>query len=93
MPPRGPTKGPRGSRLDPVGSEARGWKVAYERLILALTRARTWLRGRADHAHDANGATAVEYAIMLAFIAAIVVAGVALLGQGTVAGFEKVKFP
>lgn len=66
--------------------------MAYERLILALTRARTWWRG-AGHVHDSRGATAVEYAIMLAFIAAIVVAGVALLGQGTVAGFEKVKFP
>ena len=67
--------------------------MAYERLILALTRARTWWEGRADHVHDPSGATAVEYAIMLAFIAAIVIAGVALLGQGTVAGFEKVKFP
>jgi Flp pilus assembly pilin Flp len=67
--------------------------VANERLILALSRARTWWEGRAGHLHDPRGATAVEYAIMLAFIAAIVVAGVALLGQGTVAGFEKVKFP
>jgi Flp pilus assembly pilin Flp len=67
--------------------------VAYERLILALTRARTWWEGRRGRVHDAIGATAVEYAIMLAFIAAVVIAGVALLGQGTVAGFEKVKFP
>ena len=67
--------------------------MAYERLIRALTRARTRWEGRAGHLHDPSGATAVEYAIMLAFIAAIVVVGVALLGQGTVAGFEKVKFP
>ena len=67
--------------------------MAYERLIRALTRARTWRGRRAGHLHDPGGATAVEYAIMLAFIAAIVVVGVALLGQGTVAGFEKVKFP
>jgi Flp pilus assembly pilin Flp len=67
--------------------------VAYERLILALSRARTCWKGRAGHLNDPSGATAVEYAIMLAFIAAIVVVGVALLGQGTVAGFEKVKFP
>ncbi len=67
--------------------------MAYERLILALTRARTCWRDRAGHVHDSRGATAVEYAIMLAFIAAVVVAGVALVGQGTVAGFEKVKFP
>jgi Flp pilus assembly pilin Flp len=46
------------------------------------------LRSEAEH-----GATAVEYAIMLAFIAAVIVAGVALLGQGTKDGYEKVVFP
>jgi Flp pilus assembly pilin Flp len=40
-----------------------------------------------------RGATAVEYAIMLAFIAAVIVAGVTLLGQGTKSGYEKVVFP
>lgn len=40
-----------------------------------------------------RGATAVEYAIMLAFIAAVIVTGVALLGQGTKSGYEKVVFP
>ena len=39
------------------------------------------------------GATAVEYALMLAFIAAVIIAGVTLLGQGTDAGFSKVTFP
>jgi Flp pilus assembly pilin Flp len=39
------------------------------------------------------GATAVEYAIMLAFIAAVIVAAVALLGQSTDSGFRKVTFP
>lgn len=40
-----------------------------------------------------HGATAVEYALMLAFITAVIVAGVSLLGQGTNSGFEKVTFP
>jgi pilus assembly protein Flp/PilA len=40
-----------------------------------------------------RGATAVEYAIMLALIAAVIVGAVALLGQGTNSGFEKVQFP
>lgn len=40
-----------------------------------------------------RGATAVEYAIMLAFIAAVIVAGVALLGQGTNSGMKTVTFP
>lgn len=42
---------------------------------------------------EERGATAVEYAIMLAFIAAVIVAGVTLLGQGTDSGFSKVTFP
>ena len=40
-----------------------------------------------------RGATAVEYALMLAFIAAVIVAGVTLLGQGTESGLNKVTFP
>jgi Flp pilus assembly pilin Flp len=41
---------------------------------------------------EERGATAVEYAIMLAFIAAIIVAAVAYLGQATNSQFEKVTF-
>ena len=40
-----------------------------------------------------RGATAVEYALMLTFIAAVIVVGVTLLGQGTNSGFQKVTFP
>ena len=40
-----------------------------------------------------RGATAVEYALMLAFIAAVIVTGVTLLGQGTDSGLKKVTFP
>ncbi len=47
------------------------------------------LRGRLLEEH---GATAVEYAIMLAFIAAIIVVAVAFLGQVTNSQFEKVTF-
>ena len=46
------------------------------------------LRAEEDH-----GATAVEYAIMLAFIAAVIVVGVTVLGQGTDSGFKTVTFP
>ena len=48
------------------------------------------LRSRAE---EDFGATAVEYALMLAFIAAVIIAGVTLLGQSTDAGFQKVTFP
>lgn len=40
-----------------------------------------------------DGATAVEYVIMAAFIAAVIVAAVALLGVNTANNFAKVKFP
>jgi Flp pilus assembly pilin Flp len=50
-----------------------------------------WL-GLRERVVDESGATAVEYAIMLAFIAAIIVAAVAYLGQATNSQFEKVTF-
>jgi pilus assembly protein Flp/PilA len=40
-----------------------------------------------------RGATAVEYALMLAFIAAVIVGAVTLLGQGTNSGLQTVQFP
>ena len=50
-----------------------------------------WL-GLRERLVEDHGATAVEYAIMLAFIAAIVVGAVAFLGQQTNSQFEKVTF-
>jgi Flp pilus assembly pilin Flp len=41
---------------------------------------------------EEHGATAVEYAIMLGFIAAVIVVAVAYLGQVTNKQFEKVTF-
>ena len=62
-------------------------------LLRFATDAQTrWARLRL-RSEEEHGATAVEYAIMLAFIAAVIVAGVALLGQGTKDGYEKVVFP
>lgn len=56
-------------------------------------RARTWLEGFRARASRERGATAVEYAIMLAGIAAVIIAVVAALGQSTNSNFESVKFP
>jgi Flp pilus assembly pilin Flp len=47
------------------------------------------LRERLEEQH---GATAVEYAIMLAFIAAVIVGAVAFLGRETNSQFQKVSF-
>ena len=40
-----------------------------------------------------EGATAVEYAIMLALIAMVIVGAVTILGQETNSAFERVDFP
>jgi Flp pilus assembly pilin Flp len=50
-----------------------------------------WL-GLRERLVEEHGATAVEYAIMLGFIAAIIVAAVAYLGKTTNSQFEKVTF-
>jgi pilus assembly protein Flp/PilA len=42
---------------------------------------------------DERGATAVEYALMVAFIAAVIVASVTVLGRSTNSAFSKVTFP
>lgn len=40
-----------------------------------------------------RGATAIEYAIMIALIAAVVVLAVTFLGSAANSGFESVQFP
>ena len=60
------------------------------RLVMSAKTRWGLFRSRAE---EDLGATAVEYALMLAFIAAVVIAGVARLGQGTDSGFSKVTFP
>ena len=62
-------------------------------LLRLITSAKIQLGLLRSRAEEDLGATAVEYALMLAFIAAVVIAGVTLLGQGTDAGFQKVTFP
>ena len=60
------------------------------RLIMSAKIQLELLRSRVE---EDFGATAVEYALMLAFIAAVVIAGITLLGQGTDSGFKTVTFP
>ena len=62
-------------------------------LLRFATSAQTrWSRFRLRREEE-HGATAVEYAIMLALIAAVIIGAVTLLGQSTNDGFEKVVFP
>ena len=62
-------------------------------LLRLITSAKIHWELFRSRAEEDFGATAVEYALMLAFIAAVVIAGITLLGQGTNAGFQKVTFP
>jgi Flp pilus assembly pilin Flp len=54
-----------------------------------VVRAHVWWNGL----HDERGATAIEYALMLALIFMAVIGAVAVLGQSTNDQFEKVTFP
>jgi Flp pilus assembly pilin Flp len=58
----------------------------YVRAQLALNRL-------SERLIDERGATAVEYALMVAFIAGVIVASVTILGKSTNSAFSKVKFP
>jgi len=62
-------------------------------LLRLITSAKIQLGLLRSRVEEDLGATAVEYALMLAFIAAVVIAGIPLLGQGTDAGFKTVTFP
>jgi len=63
-------------------------------MILGAYLVAAWrrLRGRLGIGAE-RGATAVEYAIMLALIAAVIVLAVTFLGDATNTGFESVEFP
>lgn len=62
-------------------------------LLRVITRVQVWQAELRDRLIDEYGATAVEYAIMLAFIAMVIITAVAFLGQQTNSQFEKVQFP
>ena len=58
-------------------------------MLRVYVKARAWWDGLAGE----GGATAVEYAIMLALIAMVVIGAVTILGQETNSAFERVDFP
>jgi pilus assembly protein Flp/PilA len=63
-------------------------------MILRLyATAQVWRAAIRDRVLEDRGATAVEYALMLALIAMVVVAAVAFLGQATNSSFERFEFP
>ena len=57
-----------------------------ERLLMVYGRFQAMLK-------DEHGATMVEYALMVAFIAAVAFAAVVIVGTATNSLFERVTFP
>jgi Flp pilus assembly pilin Flp len=63
-------------------------------MILRLySKAQVWRAAIVDRVLEDRGATAVEYALMLALIFMVIIGAVAFLGQSTTAQFETVDFP
>jgi Flp pilus assembly pilin Flp len=62
-------------------------------LMKMCARAQVWWSDLRRRASEQGGATAVEYAIMVGMIAAVIVTAVGLLGKTTNSGFSAVKFP
>ncbi len=62
-------------------------------LLRVITRVQVWRAEMRDRLFDEYGATAVEYALMLALIFMVVIGAVAFMGQQTNAGFEKYQLP
>ena len=63
-------------------------------MILRLySKAQVWRAAMVDRVLEDRGATAVEYALMLALIFRVIIGAVAFLGQSTNAQFETVDFP
>jgi pilus assembly protein Flp/PilA len=56
-------------------------------MLLGLYR---WVQARANELQNERGATAVEYGLMVALIAAVIIAVVTLLGGDVSGAFQKV---
>jgi pilus assembly protein Flp/PilA len=55
--------------------------------LAAYAATKVWIADVRAHLEEHRGATAVEYALMLALIAAVIIGAVTLLGQKTSSGF------
>jgi len=56
-------------------------------------RAHVWTVGLLERVASERGATAVEYALLLAFIFMVIFGAVAFMGKQTNSQFQKVQFP
>jgi pilus assembly protein Flp/PilA len=58
--------------------------------IRMYTGIQTWWTDLRTRAHEEKGATAVEYALMVALIAAVIIAAVQLIGNSASSKFNSV---
>jgi pilus assembly protein Flp/PilA len=58
--------------------------------LRAYTGVTTWWNGLKTRAADEGGATAVEYALMVALIAVVIIAAVAFIGRSASSQFNSV---
>jgi Flp pilus assembly pilin Flp len=76
-------------RATHASGRAPDFQGVVTKVLRVYVTARAWWDGMVGE----EGATAVEYAIMLALIAMVVIAAVTILGQETNSAFEQVQFP
>jgi pilus assembly protein Flp/PilA len=60
-------------------------------ILQLVTGVKTWFADFKLRAQDEGGATAVEYALMVALIAVVIIGAVTLLGTASSDKFEEVK--
>jgi pilus assembly protein Flp/PilA len=58
-------------------------------MLQLITGVQTWWADLKGRVTDERGATAVEYALMVALIAVVIIAAVTILGQEARTSFEK----
>jgi pilus assembly protein Flp/PilA len=59
-------------------------------LLSLYTGMQVWLQDVRTRAHEEKGATAVEYALMVALIAAVIIVAVQLIGTNSTEKFNQV---
>ena len=67
-----------------------GERKGDEMILRAFTGATVWWNDLKVRAHEEKGATAVEYALMVALIAVVIIAAVAFLGKAASNKFSTV---
>jgi pilus assembly protein Flp/PilA len=60
-------------------------------MLTLYVRARTWFQGLGERAREERGATAVEYGLLVALIAAVIILVVGQVGSKVSSAFQSVN--